>query len=396
MKLLFVKHALKWPRASGHDVHGYNMMRSLCHAGHAVSLATVIPTAPQAIEGIAVASLHELRSIEHSGEPRPAMPPLQERFRNYYGVESSDIDAVRVLTKRLRPDAVIAVGLEVLPYLTGVSGARRVWYAADEWLWHHLSQMKLRDPRSWHHVPNGIIKGLYERAYHRVVDVTWVVSDADRRAMRLIAGMSDVAVIPNGVDTEFYQPQHATEIRNSAAFWGRLDFGPNVDALTWFCREIWPEVRRCEPDGRFTIIGYEPSETIRQLAGHDGVELKSNVEDLPSEACRHGVAILPFISGGGIKNKLLEAAALGRAIVCSPVAARGLQHGPRSPFVIARSRAEWVETLRGLWADDRLRRELGISAREWVTAYHNWPAAAEKAVASLTSRGRGPRAAASV
>jgi glycosyltransferase involved in cell wall biosynthesis len=190
------------------------------------------------------------------------------------------------------------------------------------------------------------------------------------------------------VDTELYQPLQATEIPKSAVFWGRLDFGPNVDALTWFCREIWPEVRRHEPDGRLTIIGYEPSETVRRLAGRDGVELKSNVEDLPLEACRHGVAILPFNSGGGIKNKLLEAAALARAIICSPVAARGLQHGSRPPFMIATSRSEWIGTLRGLWANDRLRRELGISAREWVTAYHAWPAAAEKAVASLTTSGR--------
>src|SRR5439155_20135506 len=153
---------------------------------------------------------------------------------------------------------------------SGVIGSRRVWYAADEWLWHHVSQVKFSERRSWHHVTDGMIKGLYERAYRGVGDGTWDVSEADRRAMQAIAGMRSVAVVPNGVDTDFFQPQQVREVANSAVFWGRLDFGPNVDALTWFSREIWTELRRLQPDATFTIIGYEPSEQVLQLARQDG------------------------------------------------------------------------------------------------------------------------------
>ena len=384
MKFLFVKQSLGWPRAAGHDVHGYYMMRALSAAGHGVALATVNVPADAALKGAGLEATYVLDKVGRSDHPTTETR-FQERFRRYYGIEPTHIAAVRDLARDVHADATVAVGLEVLPYLASVTRALRVWYAADEWLWHHLSQIRLGNPRSWHHVRDGLIKGLYERAYHRVVDVTWVVTEVDRRAMELVGGMRDVAVIPNGVDADFYQPQAAPEIPNSAVFWGRLDFGPNVDALTWFCRDIWPFVRRRQPDGRLTIIGYEPSPAIRRLAGRDGIELKANVDDLPSEACRHGVAILPFVSGGGIKNKLLEAAALSRAIVCSPVAARGLQHGPTSPFTVATNRTDWMEALLRLWANDQLRRERGRSARQWVIAYHNWPAAATKAVDSLTT-----------
>jgi glycosyltransferase involved in cell wall biosynthesis len=132
-----------------------------------------------------------------------------------------------------------------------------------------------------------------------------------------------------------------------------------------------------------TLIGYQPSDSVRRLAGHDGIELKANMADLRAEVCSHQIAIMPFVSGGGIKNKLLEAAALRRAIVCSRVAARGLRHGATSPFVVAKTEREWVDAMLRLWSDERLRRELGVSAREWVKAYHTWPAAAAKAVASL-------------
>jgi glycosyltransferase involved in cell wall biosynthesis len=310
---------------------------------------------------------------------------MQERFRRYFGIEPTHIAAVRNLARELQADVVVAVGLEVLPYLTGVRGSRRVWYAADEWLWHHVSQVKLTDLRSWHHVTDGVIKGLYERAYCGVVDVTWVVSDADRRAMQSVAGMRVVAVVPNGVDTDLFQPQQVREVPNSVVFWGRLDFGPNVDALMWFSREIWTELRRFQPDATFTIIGYEPSEQVLQLARQDGIEVKPNVVDLRIEACRHAVTVLPFVSGGGIKNKLLEAAALQRPIVCSPTAARGLSYGAAVPFVLASSRSEWINVIRRLWADQSARKHLGEAARAWVRAHHSWAAAATIAVNSLRS-----------
>jgi len=392
MKFLFVKHALAWPRAAGHDVHGYYMMRALSESGHAVVLATVTAPPDAAIEGAGLEATYILDNVDAAGGPIAASR-MQVRFGRYFGVETRHIAAVRNLAREVRADAVVAVGLEVLPYLTGVAGSRRVWYAADEWLWHHVSQVKLGERRSWHHVTDGMIKGLYERAYRGVVDVTWVVSEADRRAMQSIAGMRSV-VVPNGVDTDFFHPQEVREVPNSAVFWGRLDFGPNVDALTWFSREIWTGLRRLQPDATFTIIGYEPSEQILQLGRQDGITVKPNVLDLRLEACRHAVTVLPFVSGGGIKNKLLEAAALQRPIVCSPTAARGLNYGAVAPFVLASSRSDWIESVRRLWADRNSRARLGETAREWVKAHHSWEAAAETAVNSLAPHARKPHDAA--
>ena len=392
MKFLFVKHALAWPRAAGHDVHGYYMMRALTEGGHAVVLATVTAPANAALDGAGLKATYILDEVDAAGDPIAATR-MQERFRRYFGIETTRVTAVRNLARKLQADAVVAVGLEVLPYLSGVIGSWRVWYAADEWLWHHVSQVKLSERRSWHHVTDGMIKGLYERAYRGVVDVTWVVSEADRRAMQSIAGMRSV-VVPNGVDTDFFQPQQVREVPNSAVFWGRLDFGPNVDALTWFSREIWTELRRLQPDATFTIIGYEPSEQVLQLARQDGIAVKPNVLDLRLEACRHAVTVLPFVSGGGIKNKLLEAAALERPIVCSPTAARGLSYGAAAPFVLASSRSEWIDIVRRLWADQSSRNRLGQAAREWVKAYHSWAAAAETAVNSLGPHARKPHDAA--
>src|SRR5262249_19852526 len=150
------------------------------------------------------------------------------------------------------------------------------------------------------------------------VDRAWVVSETERRAMRWLAGIGNVDVIANGVDDDHFRPLRVGQRPRTCVFWGRLDFGPNLQALPWFCKQVWPGPRRSPPDARFTIYGRCPTEAAGTLAQADGIELVPDLPDLRAAVSRHQVVVLPFVSGGGIKNKLLEAAALGKAIVCTP------------------------------------------------------------------------------
>jgi polysaccharide biosynthesis protein PslH len=390
MRLLFVKEALAWPRSSGHDVHCFHMMGALARLGHAVALATVRHPDPEAVRGL---PLDEYACLEEAAGDddapgAPGLSRLQERFRSYWGVNPARVRAVGRIARSWRADAVVVVGLNVLPYLGNVDGALRVWYAADEWAWHHLSQVRLFRPSTWGNVRQAAVKGLYERAYGPLLDRVWVVSEADRRAMRWVAGPRAVDVLPNGVDADYYAPRPAAVEPDTCAFWGRLDFGPNIQALEWFCERVWPAVRRARPGARFTVYGFQPSEAVRRLAGRDGVELVPDLPDLRDVVARSAVVVLPFVSGGGIKNKLLEAAALGKAIVCTPRACGGLRGADAAPLRRARTPAEWVRELTALWDDEGRRRELGAAARRWVVEHHTWQAAARAAAEGLEAAGQ--------
>lgn len=387
MRLLFVKDALAWPRSSGHDVHCYSMMRALARKGHAIALATARQVSPEAVEGLSLEWSHTLGAAPPD-EFMGRLSRWQERFRSYWGVDENCVAAAGREARDLRADAVIAVGLGVLPYLGAVTGPLRVWYAADEWAWHHVSQVRSSRPATWCHFKEAAVKGLYERTYRSLLDRVWVVSDADRRAMRWVAGVADVAVIPNGVDADYYRPGAEPEESRSCVFWGRLDFGPNVQALEWFCGRVWPAVRRREPAARFVIYGFRPTPAVLALAGN-GVEIVADLPDLRPEVARHPVAVFPFQSGGGIKNKLLEAAAMGKAIVCTPRATGGLRESSEAPLTRAGRPADWVRAILDLWHDAQRRRQLGNAARRWVVTHHSWEAAAEAAEASLARRARG-------
>jgi len=170
-------------------------------------------------------------------------------------------------------------------------------------------------------------------------------------------------------------------------FWGRLDFGPNVDALEWFLAKVWPAVRAAEPAATFAVFGFSPTARVRELAKVPGVELHPDLPDLRAEVRRRQAVVLPFVSGGGIKNKLLEGAAMGRPIVCTPRAAMDLRSAGSLPLERVTRPAEWVDRIVAMWGDAARRQELGRAAREWVSEYYSWAAPARNALAAM-KRGR--------
>jgi polysaccharide biosynthesis protein PslH len=378
MRFVFFKHQLNFPRQTGHDVHTSEMMRALALKGHSVVFLSRTVPDPGTLGGLGLASAEILAPDDADSEFKPA--GLRARFFSYWGIDPYYAAAVARACRRHQADVLVSVGLDALPYLVGPHHALRVWYAADEWVVHHLSQVRLFDRSSWINVRQAAVKGVYQRAFARSVDRVWVVTERDRWAARWIAGIRGVDIVPNGVDTEYFSPRAVEERPDSAVFWGRLDFGPNVQGLEWFVRRVWPEVYRARPGAVFHIIGFKPGEAVRRLAAEPGVVLESDLVDLRDEVCRYAVAVVPMVSGLGIKNKLLEAAAMGRAVVCTARATLGLNLPTTRPMIVTNDPAEWVTALLALWDDRARRHALGVAVRRWVTERHSWASAADQAL----------------
>ncbi len=381
MRILFVKERFAWPRSSGHDVHCFELMRALSQRGHQIFVASLAEPPDAALAGCACTGRFLLDEDPDLSTP-VAFTKSQEKFRAYWGVRLGSIRTVGSLVERHGIEAVVVVGLNVLPYLGAVKNAIRIWYAGDEWVWHHLSQFRLWQRSTWSHLRQALVKGYYERSFTSLVDRVWMVSQADAHAWRRVTGHDQVDVVPNGVDQDYYAPIESTSVPYSCIFWGRLDFGPNLQALQWFCQRIWPRILRRQPQARFDILGFQATAAVHHLVARTpGTSLAVDKLDIRADIARAQVVVLPFVSGGGIKNKLLEAAALAKAIVCSPRVLSGLE--PGNAIVVARSSQDWLQALNSLWNNEQTRRDYGQAARAWVTAKQTWAMAAEKALAGL-------------
>ena len=284
MRLLFVKDALVWPRSSGHDVHTFYMMKACADLGHEVSLATVTEPTPEALEGLPLACRWRL-DTPVAGDTTTAGTWIQRRFRSFWGVSEIQIENLRRVVADWHPHAVIVVGLDALPYFPAISGPVRIWYAADEWALHHLSQLRPTIASWREHLYAAAVKWVYERAHRQDVDRVWVVSRSDQRAMRWLAGMRHVDVLPNGVDGELFAPGDGEPVHDqSAVFWGRLDFGPNIQALAVVLQSRVAAGAARVPDARVHDHRVQPERAVRSSPSRDGMSLAANLRDLRDEA----------------------------------------------------------------------------------------------------------------
>jgi glycosyltransferase involved in cell wall biosynthesis len=282
-------------------------------------------------------------------------------------------------------DVVIASGLQGLFYLRQIEGRSRIWYPSDEMATAVLTQIRLSNPlrRTRVMLSEAARLLLIQRMWRDIPDQIWVVAEKDRRSMRRIVGDRDVVSIPNGVDQEFFRPVEVETQPNSAVFWGRLDFGPNEQALEFFIGRVWPLIRAARADASLRVMGYSPSEAVRRLTAAPGVELLADAPDIRPVVCSAPVALYPFFSGTGIKNKLLEGAALARALIVSPNTVEGMRDAAAGPWRLAASPESWRDALLALWDRPAEASALGAAARDWVERNYSWERAGALAEENL-------------
>jgi glycosyltransferase involved in cell wall biosynthesis len=159
------------------------------------------------------------------------------------------------------------------------------------------------------------------------VEVAGFVSDLDRqRAVQVLHPPCETAVAPIPVDTAYFTPAPPGSPKGGTTvlFTGHLSHPPNVDAVVWFIREVWPLVRSRVPEARFCVAGMIPHDTVREAcATGAGIELHENVPDIRPFFWSAQVYVVPMRFGGGVRQKIFEAWSMGVPLVATPMAVEG-------------------------------------------------------------------------
>lgn len=387
MKLLIYLHDSPWPIRSGQQLHTYNMIQALASLGHDVHLTAygdVSTLPPDKHLGWSVSRLTDSCDGIVEQAAHPFCERVAKRWMRYWGIPVWVLSSLKKQVLEYRPDTVILVGLQALPLTAGTVNVPTIWYAADDWVLHHLTLAKkgfLRDRlRS---LRSALVSLCYERSLSAQLRGAIAVSTKDQAALRWAGGFRRVALIPNGVDAEYFFPHPDKHIdKPSLCFWGRMDFEPNIDAMVWFCRDIWPLLLGHFPDAELTIVGASPTPEVWELGKHRNVSITGEVEDVRPFAWTSQVVVMPMRIGGGIKNKLLEACALGKPVVASPRAVADLGHSQDGlqPWMVAQGKEEWVKAITLLWSSPETRTTMANSARKYIVHNHSWRQAASTLV----------------
>lgn len=198
------------------------------------------------------------------------------------------------------------------------------------------------------------------------------VEDGDR--LRSVAGDVHTAVVPNGVDVEFFcDDQRVTHKPYSLVFAGGMDWFPNRDAIEWLCDEVWPQLVADEPRRTLTIIGRSPPAAASLLAAHDPrVRVLGFVDDVRSYISEASAYICPIRLGGGTRLKVLDALAMRRPLIATGLSVDGLDLIEDMHYLKADSAAEFVKQVRRLDNDADVYTRLQRAGRAHVESRFSW------------------------
>ncbi|MEM9543410.1 MAG: glycosyltransferase family 4 protein [Cyanobacteria bacterium P01_E01_bin.42] len=231
----------------------------------------------------------------------------------------------------------------------------------------------------------------YERRYCQKFSVLVATTPEDRDSLARLSPGASIAVIPNGVDLELFPPRQQDLGGEKLVFIGAMDNTPNIDAVCFLAREIFPRLRALHPGVTLDLVGARPTAAVRELDKIEGVNVTGKVPSMVKYLHQATACIVPMRTGFGIKNKTLEAMAAAVPVVGSDRGLEGLEvDGQNVPLRALRANTveEYIQSISSLLTDSDLRQTLSRNGRQLIEENYTWERAGQKYEEILMARSK--------
>jgi sugar transferase (PEP-CTERM/EpsH1 system associated) len=216
-----------------------------------------------------------------------------------------------------------------------------------------------------------------ERAAWQRFDGITLTSERDEEMLHRDAPKKPTAVIPNGVDTEYFRPTPVPVEPGTILFFGAINYYPNTEGLLFFLDEIFPRIKHRHPNARVWIVGQLPPASIANRASED-VTVTGLVDDIRTYLERAAVVIAPLRIGGGTRLKIVEAMSMGKAIVSTRIGAEGLDVNNNEHILLADTPEDFANQVARVLNDAAFARRIGEAARSRAESLYTWQGAVQR------------------
>ncbi len=390
MNVLLICNKSPWPLKEGGPIAMNMVIEGLIRAGHRVKVLAVnsykyhvnIRDIPEAFR-----QRTNIELVDVDLRVRLLSAFLHLFTRRSYHVSRFDSRTFRhKLTEILRAENYDVVQLETLfvcPYIGTIrkhSRAKIVLRAhnIEHLIWSRLAEETRNPIKKWYirHLARTLKQ--YEHQVIRLVDgiaaITW--KDADYFSNILTSdGISPDAIpvvdIPFGLDTGIY-PLPGDEDPGEVSLFtiGSMNWMPNEEGVRWFLGQVWPDVSKRFPSLRYRIAGREMPGWMREL-NLPNVDVLGEVDDAHDFIRKNTVMIVPLFSGSGIRIKIIEGMALGKAIISTSLGAEGIAYANGENILIANAPCEFFDMILLCMEDSARRKKIGLSARALIESEYD-------------------------
>lgn len=365
MHVLQVCPRVPYPPHDGGAIAMYGVAAGLAAAGHRVTvLAANTPKHRQPADALAhlgpnvrlvavdvdtdLSSVKALKNLLFSRQPYNAerfiSPALADALMQLLRTEAFDVVQIE--------GTFVAWYAELLGRRHGQIGAVPPLVLRAHNVEHTIWQMlagRARNPlRRWYLCNLAARLERFERRYLPQFDAVAAITDDDARRLRALGCTEPVECIPAGVDLTKFQPDPAIRPRPGTVFViGSLNWLPNLEGVDWLLREVWPLAHAELPGLELHIAGsHPPAHLTQRPPGQDNVFVHGFVASAPAFVRQYELMLVPLLSGGGMRVKIIEGLALGKVILSTALGAEGIAARDGENLLLRDSPAAWLGALR--------------------------------------------------
>ena len=385
-RILILTPQLPYPPHQGTSLRNYHIIRGLAvkNEVHLLSLVEGNQNASPSTIGPLLELCAGIRTVpvpKRTARQRLWQLLTDARPDMAHRLESAAFDvALRQFLMEMRIDVVQVEGIELaraIPLTRAVSPGSKVVFDdhnAEAELQARAFRTDLGEIRRWPVAAYSFIQSRRLRRYEakacREADGVTAVSEADAVKLKALVPGLTVTTIPNSIDVAQYSGESAGKVPEyDIVFSGKMDYRPNVDAMLWFGREIWPLIVAARPGTTWAIVGQKPHPRLAWLKEEAGVTVTGRVEEVQPYLAGAAVYVMPLRMGSGTRLKLIEAMAAAKAVVSTSIGAEGFPVSDSEQIKLAEAPETFASTIVALLANSGERRRLGRAARAFAEQY---------------------------
>jgi sugar transferase (PEP-CTERM/EpsH1 system associated) len=378
MRILYICHRFPYPPKRGGKIRPFNMIRHLAQQ-HEVVVCSLSRSDEETAEAQGIApycSEFHLAQVDNrlqSLRMVATLPtPITASTSFFHSPELAR--KIRSLLAQKRFDLIFVHCSSVAHYVQHVTDVPKIldFGDMDSHKWLEYAQYK-PFPLSMGYWWEGQRVLAQEKRLARRFDVCTATTKAEWQTLEGYRAASATDWFPNGVDSQFFAPGSEPHDPDTVVFVGRMDYYPNQQCMFEFCAEVLPRLRAKRPSVKLKIVGADPSPAVRRLGELLGVTVTGSVPDVRPHVTQAALTVAPLRIARGTQNKILEAMAMGVPVVCSRIAADGVDAVPGEHLLATQTPQECADAVLRVLEDPSLRNRLAQAGRERVLSHHAWP-----------------------
>lgn len=377
MKILQLCNKPPVPAIDGGCIAMNNITRGLIDAGHQLKLLTIVTQKHPLLLDKLPKEYIEKTNIE--GVFVDTSLNVVDAFSALITSDSYNIsrffspDFDRILTRLLQKEKFDIIHLESLFMTPYIATIRRNSKAKIVLRSHNLEFM------IWERMAAGtknfakknylklLAKQLrkYEFNILNQVDGVAAISTEDGKKYHHSKCTKPIVTIPFGIDLEHYKYDQSKEEFPSLFHIGAMDWTPNLEGIEWFLNHIWPHINQKFPELKFYLAGRKMPESLLK-AKHKNFIVIGEVDNANKFISSKSIMVVPLLTAGGIRVKIIEAMALGKSVISTSIGAHGIDYVENENLFIADKKEQFIKAIEYLISDHEHHLKTGRQARQLV------------------------------